>query len=320
MRDSSKTALMVFLMGMTLAIDAVQAQIAYRVTEKDIIPEGITYSRATNSFYISSLHKNKIIQIDAETGKFRDFISSSLLPMQFLGMIVDGDGKHLWACGNISKDGKHHSTVAKFDLETGKLVNQFLHIDAMENTYNDLVQDKDGNVYFTNTASQTVYVIGRDAEKAEVFFDGPGILHPNGITISPDGRYLYVASNDNGIMILDMKKKRLASKPDDRFDSKGLDGLKYYKNSLIGLQNEVKSRRDVKLARYFLNETGTEIVSMKIMDQNNPNFDIPTTFVMDGGNLYLLANSQMANIDFSTNKIRSYDALDDVLILKYKLE
>ncbi len=320
MRDSLKIILMVFLMSMICTIHAAQAQIAYRVTEKDLIPEGITYSRATHSFYISSLHKNKIVQIDAETGKFRDFIASGLLPMRFLGMIIDRDRKHLWACGNINKDGKQHSTVAKFDLKTGKLINSFLHMDTIENIYNDLVQDKDGNIYFTNTALQTVHIIAKDDETARVFFDSPAILHPNGITISPDSKYLYIASNDNGIMILDIKKKRIVNKPDNRFDSKGLDGLKYYKNNLIGLQNEVKSRSDVKLARYFLDETGTEIISMKIMDQNNSNFDIPTTFVMDGDNLYLLANSQMANFDFSTNKIRSHDALDDVLILKYKLE
>jgi len=320
MRNGLKTLLALFLTGITWVILAFPSRIAYRLTERDLVPEGITYSRTTDSFYIGSLHKHKIVQIDAQTGKARDFITSGLLPMRFLGMIVDRDGKHLWACGNANKDGRQHSTVAKFDLKTGKLVRSFLRVDKTENVYNDLVQDKDGTIYFTNTKLQTVLAIGKDDESARVFFDSAAIAHPNGITISPESEYLYIASNDNGIMILDIKKKLIINKPDSRFDSKGLDGLKYYKNSLIGLQNEVKSRSDVTLARYFLNETGSAIIAMKIMDRNNPDFDIPTTFVIDGGHLYLLANSQMANLDFSANKIRNPDALSDILVLKYQLE
>jgi hypothetical protein len=106
---------------------------------------------------------------------------------------------------------------------------------------------------------------------------------------------------------------------DTKINSTGLDGLKYYKNSIIGLQNEVKSRSDVKIVQYFLNDSGTKITGIKIIDQNNPHFDIPTTFVIVDNQLFCLANGQMANIDFTTNKIRSYEALDDIFILGYKL-
>jgi streptogramin lyase len=289
--------------------------IAYRITEQDLIPEGITYSLTTESFYVSSLHKNKIVRIDAKTGEFEDFISSDLIDQRILGMIVDEDRKHLWACANKAAN----STVAKFNLKTGDLIKSYVYTDSVANMYNDLAQDKEGNIYFTNSNKQTIYKIDQQADSVAVFFDSEQILHPNGITISPDNKYLYIASNDNGIRILDIENRKITDEPDSTIQSTGLDGLKYYKNTIIGLQNEVKSRSEVKIAQYFLDESGTKIIDKKIIDQNNPHFDIPTTFVIVDNYLYCLANSQTANIDFTTNEIRSYEALDDVLILKYKL-
>lgn len=290
------------------------AKIAYRVSEKDLIPEGITYSSTTNSFYLSSIHKNKIVQINAETGGFKDFISSDLIDMSILGMIVDDRKNHLWACAN--KD--NQSTVAKFDLKTGELLKSYMRVDTVENTFNDLVQDKEGNIYFTNTNKQTVYMIDKNTEIVSVLFDSPEILHPNGITISPDNKYLYIASTEFGIRILDIMSKKILNDPNG-FLAYGLDGLKFYNNKLIGLQNEVR-RNEVNLSYYLLDETGTIVIGKEIIEQNNPSYNIPTTFVIVNDRLYCLANSQMANINFVTNEIRSYETLDDVLILEYKLK
>ena len=87
---------------------------------------------------------------------------------------------------------------------------------------------------------------------------------------------------------------------------------------MIGIQNGVQ-RSEVKIAQYFLDESGTQITGTKIIDQNNPNFDIPTTFVLVNNQLFCLANSQLANYS-EDRKIISFEALDDVLILKYDLE
>jgi DNA-binding beta-propeller fold protein YncE len=293
--------------------------IVYRISEKDLIPEGITYSSTTNSFYLSSIYRTKIVQINAETGEFSDFIPSDLIDMSFLGLIVDESRNHLWACGNMTKNGETHSTVAKFNLTTGELLKSYSYIDSVANTYNDLAEDKEGNIYFTDSDGQCVYRIDRQSDSAGIFFNGIEIVHPNGITISPDNKYLYVASNDKGIRVLDIKKQEIIGEPDISINSTGIDGLKYYRNSLIGIQNEVKTRSEVKIAQYFLDNTGTKITGMKIIDQNNPNFDIPTTFIIVKNHLYCLANSQLGNISSGEMKIINPESLKEVLILKYEL-
>jgi DNA-binding beta-propeller fold protein YncE len=293
--------------------------IAYRISEKDLIPEGITYSSTTNSFYLSSIFKTKIIQIDAETGEFKDFIPSDLLNLSFLGLFVDETRNHLWACGIMSQNDNTESMVSKFNLITGELLKTYSYSDTVSNTYNDLVQDGEGNVYFTDSDGQCVCKIDIRTDSVTVFFDGIEILHPNGITISPDNKYLYVASNDKGIRVLDIGKRKIIGEPDPSFDSKGIDGLKYYRNSLIGIQNEVKTRSDVKIARYYLDNTGTKITGMKIIDQDNSNFDIPTTFTIVKNNIYCLANSQLWNISSGDMKIIKPENLKEVLILRYRI-
>ena len=294
------------------------SSIAYSIAENDLIPEGITYSSTTNSFYISSIAKTKIVQINAETGEFNDFISSDLLGMEFLGMIVDDSSGLLWACGNITKGNEHHSTVAKFNLTTGECIGSYLNIDTVAFLYNDLVQDNNGNVYITNSRGQDIYQIDHQTDSVNLFFEGDQIDHPNGITISPDDKYLFVATN-NGIRVIDINTRKIIDEPGINKESFGIDGLKYYQHSLIGIQNGVEELSEIKINRYYLDESGTKITKMETIDQNNPSFDIPTTFVIVKGHLYCLANSQLGNISLD-GKIINYEILKDILILKYRLK
>lgn len=294
-------------------------RIAYRITEKDLIPEGITYSSTTNSFYISSIHKAKILQINAITGEFKDFTHSDLSGISILGLIVDEALNQLWACGNITENDKNYSMVIKFNLTSGKLLKTYSYNDLVATTFNDLAQDEKGNVYFTNSKGQRVYKIDNQSDSLSVFFDGVEITHPNGITISHDNKYLYIASTDKGIRVLDIEKREIIGEPDILSDSEGIDGLKYYKKSLIGIQNAVEVKSQRKISRFYLDESGTKIIKIEIIDQDNPLFDIPTTFVIVKNNLYCLANSQLENFSDQDNEIINPKALKDILILKYEL-
>lgn len=294
--------------------------IAYRIPEKDLIPEGITYSSLTNSFYVSSIYKAKIIQLDAKTGTYKDFTPFDIFEMRYLGMAIDETRNLLWACGNMTKNKVSYSTVTKFDLITGHLLNSLSYEDTVANTYNDIVLDKDGNSYFTDSHGKCVYKIDAESESIDMFYEGEEITHPNGITISPDNKYLYIASTDQGIRVLDIQKREIIGRADSTFNSTGIDGLKYYKKSLIGIQNAVDERNQVKIARYFLDETKTRIIKMEIIDQNNPLFDIPTTFVIVDDDLYCLANSQLKNLSSPDFRIIHPEELNDVMILKYGLK
>lgn len=322
MANNNEHAHLVFIIICLLIVSCNQENnnnVAYRISEKDLIPEGITYSSVTKSFYLSSIYKTKIVQINAETGEFKDFIPSDLLNLSFLGLFVDETRNHLWACGNMTQNGKTLSMVSKFNLISGELLKSYSYFDTVANTYNDIAEDDVGNIYFTDSDGQCIYRIDNQTDSVSIFFDGIAITHPNGIAISPDNKYLYIASNNKGIRVMDIEKREIIGEPDTLIDSRGIDGLKYYRNSLIGIQNEVKTRSEVKIAQYFLDNTGTKITGMKIIDQSNPGFDIPTTFTIVRNHLYCLANSQLWNINFSEMKINNPEELKEILILRYKI-
>jgi len=322
MANFNEHAHLVFIIICLLIVSCNQENnnnVAYRISEKDLIPEGITYSSVTKSFYLSSIYKTKIVQINAETGEFKDFIPSDLLNLSFLGLFVDETRNHLWACGNMTQNGKTLSMVSKFNLISGELLKSYSYFDTVANTYNDIAEDGVGNIYFTDSDGQCIYRIDSQTDSVSIFFDGIAITHPNGIAISPDNKYLYIASNDKGIRVMDIEKREIIGEPDTLIDSRGIDGLKYYRNSLIGIQNEVKTSSEVKIAQYFLDNTGTKITGMKIIDQSNPGFDIPTTFTIVRNHLYCLANSQLWNINFSEMKINNPEELKEILILRYKI-
>jgi sugar lactone lactonase YvrE len=51
------------------------ATVAFRLDEKDLIPEGITHDSRTGRFFLSSINKEKVVAVDA-AGKASDFVKS----------------------------------------------------------------------------------------------------------------------------------------------------------------------------------------------------------------------------------------------------
>ncbi len=79
-----------------------KVEIAFRIPEKDLIPEGITYNPSTKTFYVSSISKRKIVSVDEQV-RIKDFISSGQDGIgEVLGLKV-AEGK-LWACNNLTGD------------------------------------------------------------------------------------------------------------------------------------------------------------------------------------------------------------------------
>lgn len=292
---------------------------SYTLTEKDLIPEGIAFSAETNSFYIGSIAKQKIVKIDAATGSVADFVKTGILEMAVLGIAADDDRKLLWACANITQNDKRESAVFKIDLLSGRLVKSFGNNTESPATFNDVAFDSSGSVYITDTDGDRILSIEPGADSLSLFYHGAEIHQPNGIAISPDNKYLYVASQTRGIITFSTESREITGGLNTSVNSLGIDGLEYFDHSLIGLQNDVSAQYGVRINRYYLNQEGTAITGSSEIDKDNGYFHIPTTFAMRGEEIFLIANSQMDHVNFSDYKIINHSALKDVIILRYCL-
>ena len=128
-------------------------------------------------------------------------------------------------------------------------------------------------------------------EKIVIWKDLTGIaFNLQGLTFNPDESKLFVADYLNGIMVVTMKddfKTSWLSIPDGA-TKKGTDGLVFYKNSLIAIQNGAVP---IRIVRFNLNPENTQITDYKVFDNNRADFNEPTSGNITNGKLYFFANA-----------------------------
>ncbi|MCP4215607.1 MAG: hypothetical protein GY765_13215, partial [bacterium] len=176
------------------------SQTAFTIKERDLISEGVAYDTTTNTLYLGSIYKRKIIAVSPD-GKVRNFAEEKqdgLLGL--LGMEVDEKRRHLWACSSWSGrndilgikrgDPPKPTAIHKYHLESGKLIKKYTPANFKGHFFNDLTVNSKGDVFITDTFAGEVYTINAGKDTLELF--SHGYLFPNGITISDDGVDLFV--------------------------------------------------------------------------------------------------------------------------------
>ena len=293
------------------------SSIAFIVNELDLIPEGIAYDSATQRFFLSSKSKDKVIAVDVN-GNHIDFIKTrqdSVLGS--LGMKVDVERRRLWVLSNRKFGEDKVSIVHIFNVDDTSFIKRFFAPTDREYHLNDLVLTKEGGAYITDTQSSHIFAVPPDLSELQIFVVDSLIKYPNGITISPDNKLLYVESDENGIIIVDLNNKSIFPiKNIMSVATGGLDGIVYYKNSIIGVAN---SQYDFAyIARYYVSDNGREIIAASIIDEDNPEFNIPTTCTVVGDNLYVLAATCLHV--YNRNQMDRKELLKNPVVLKYKLD
>jgi hypothetical protein len=294
-----------------------EATLAFLIKEKDIIAEGITYDPNDQVFYLSSIHKKKVVSI-SKKGQVADFI----LPgqdsvQQVLGMTVR-NGK-LWLCNNTPK----HDTVFRqanlhvYDLRSKKLINRFKLQDGTRHLFNDLYIMRNGEVYVTDSEAGTVYRIRTNSAILEELIPRGSLVYPNGITASEDESKILVSTGSaRGIVTINVHTQQIQELPNNRFMTFGYDGLYRYKNTLIGVQNVLFPEA---IHQMFVNDTWTQTEALRYLSGNDSRFDIPTTGVVVDDSFYFIANSQLMQLRGSNGKISNPGGLKETIILKLKL-
>nr|WP_321236457.1 SMP-30/gluconolactonase/LRE family protein [uncultured Psychroserpens sp.] len=301
-----------------------QSLIAFTVSEKDLLPENIAYDSKTESFFIGSTRKGKIIMRSKE-GKETDFASGLYM---VIGMKVDVENRWLWVCssggGNLvgyelkdDKDGRP-AGIFKFDLDSGEMIKKYeISTPGEVHFFNDLVIDKLGNAYATHMFSDAgIYKISKEKDELELFVKPTGLRYPNGIAISNDNSYLFVAHAD-GITRVDINSKESISlKNEEHLKISGkesIDGIYFKDNSLIGIQPDINT-----VQKFILNDNLDQIVGSKLLEVNHPMMNNPTTGVMINDMFFYISNAQFGSFD-KDGKLFPMEQLYEPTILKIKI-
>jgi len=285
--------------------------------EKDLIPEGIAIDPTTETVFLNSLRKNKIVKSKLDGTKPTNFIE----PNQFnylsgFGMTIKGDT--LFALGNSLTRKNNRSILLLLNLNTGNLIDSYSINNSNFIYLNDIAISSKSDIYITDSESNKVYAITTSTKELEIYLESDEIAHSNGIAISDNDKYLYLASWQNGIRIVEIESKKILNESES--DYGGIDGMKYFNKSLIGIVNSRRDSSKNGVYRFFLDDNLTSIIQKKKLIEFGEQYKIPTTFDIVDGYLYFVINTQLDNFDQESNEIIDTNKLESYLLMKKKIE
>ncbi|MFI4967950.1 MAG: SMP-30/gluconolactonase/LRE family protein [Gammaproteobacteria bacterium] len=276
-----------------------KAAAAFRLTEPDFIPEGLTHDPASGDFFVGSVHLRKILRVHGNTVSTFATRESGLWSV--MALRADPARGALWAVSEAlpqmqdyaaKLEGK--SALLRFDLHSGALEETYVASDGGAHGFNDLTVAPDGSVYVADD-SGGVYALAPGAKALKALTPAGALLSSQGLALSANGRYLYIADYGAGLYAYDLVGDKLSrlNAPAD-VATFGVDGLYLYGHDLVATQNGVEPQRVI---RYRLDSTGLAISSDTLLDANDPLVPEPTLISVAGDTLYMVANAQWSRFD-----------------------
>lgn len=300
------------------------SETAFELKEKGLLTEGLAFDPAAGSFFISSVHKRKIIRYSSG-GESSQFNKTPERPEGIFGMKADEKNRILWAAGSAIKfmEGyddslKGQTFLYKFDLDNGELIKTYPPPEPGANhLFGDLTINSTGDVYVSDSRSNAIYRLKEDGTGLETFIPSGYFLSLQGITFSDDDTDLFAADYSQGIFKISVKEREVRFLENQTSTTlTGIDGLYFYKGTLIATQNGINPHRVLRLIPGSHKNSVRDYI---ILESNNPVFDEPTLGVIDKDYFYFIANSQWSRFDKSA-AIYPDEKLDYPRILKVKLD
>jgi hypothetical protein len=279
-----------------------QSQKVVSLSEKDLHPEGLSYLPKSKTWLVTSIRKRKIASFDTKTGQCSDWLTDKDMLAVFVAK-ADSNQKYLWVATaampemeKYSKDLLGKAEILKVDIKTKQIVKRF----PMEgnHVFGDLTVTKNNVVYVSDSGTAMIYKIENDMISEWLSLENEG-YNMQGITLNANESKLFIADYLKGILMISLEN---GSKNWFRFPEgsigKGIDGMVFYENSLLAVQNGVKP---IRVVQFQLNAQQNDIESYTVIDNNRPEFNEPAQVTVVGNSLYFFANSPWNAYDKNGN-------------------
>ena len=166
------------------------------INETGLYPEGIAYDQESQTIYLSSIRKGKIVKVSF-SGEVTEFIDQDKLK-SVLGMTIDKSRNRLLVCNadpgfSEKTSGNNPPVLASllaYDLSTGEEIFD-VNLSSLTpagnpHLANDVVLDNLGNAYVTSSFTPAVFKVTPEGEASVLLIDPtlapePGTFGLNGI-------------------------------------------------------------------------------------------------------------------------------------------
>ncbi len=272
--------------------------VTLHLPKTDNLLNALAWDPKRKSLIVGSARDGSVHLVD-DSGKTKDFIPAGAKSGAWGidALAVDAVHDKLYAATSSSlrfsgfnADNANKSGVAEFDLSSGK----FLHMytasgDAGPRTFNSLAVSKDGQLYVADGKHRTVFKL--EGGELKPIVQNAKLTDITAITVSDDGRTLYLADYAMGIFGFDLSKGaafELKYNP-TQLVLGGIVGMHWYDNTLVIIEDDMVPKRVMRLK---LAADGQTIASAMPLDVANPAFTKLGDGAIAGDKLYFVANRQ----------------------------
>ncbi|MFU8877548.1 MAG: SMP-30/gluconolactonase/LRE family protein [Wenzhouxiangellaceae bacterium] len=269
------------------------------------MPEALAWDRESGRVFVGTIHHGRILVRGEDEEQFRVFADRESVPplRAVLDLLVDAERGHLWAAtGSIgqyrgSRQAEFGRTgLLKLDLESGELLGEYRVLgDGQPHLLGAMTMSEDGTIFANDTITPVIYRLEPGGERPQPIISNPLLTSLRGIAVSPDARKIYVADYDLGIMFFDVAQQGagFALGIPETLNLGGIDGLYFWRDSLVAIQNGVTPQR---ILRLDLDESGTRVAQVATVAKALPEFDNPTYGTLEGNDLLFLASSHWHHV------------------------
>jgi sugar lactone lactonase YvrE len=289
-----------------------KARVAFTVSARDLFPEGLAVDADQRVFYMGSMHRKKILKF-ALNEQVSDFVKQDVYDLSPVGGVhVDTTDHSIWAATDAGE--KHRPELLHFDAQ-GRLLERYQSPGKMPHDLNDFVLRGAREIFATDTEGHHVYRFDRVLHAFRDIKLWRPVFYPNGITLSGDGKLLFIADM-LGVIRVDLDTYESADvDPGPHNTLCGIDGLYWHNGEFLGVQY---GTGEYRVVRWWLSPDERRAVSKEILEYGTDLVSDPTTGAIFGGNFYYIANTGIYNLE--NDKIIDPAKLEPVHVAAVRLD
>lgn len=255
----------------------------------DRLIEGIAAGSDFQEIFGASVVDRRLVAIHPNYGRKELGIPDA---GSLLGMVFDPRSRRLWVASAVidetPKAGSPFSGLLSVDPGHPE---QAVRIPAPRGaTLGDVAVAADGVVYASDGLTGAVYACRPGCSSLEVLVPPGRLFSAQGMAVSIDRKWLYVADRRFGLAAVERSSGRIfrvAGAQDMMLD--GIDGLVGYDGDLIATQTAYAPQRIVRLR---LSRGGLRVTKLDVLERANPEWGEVTLAALAGDRLLYVAAAQ----------------------------
>ncbi len=262
---------------------------AFAIPDAGFLPEDLAYDSSDGGLLLTSVREARIVTISG-SGRVSTFARApDGWPM--LAIRIDAKRRVVWATEvaltgfrSIPRHDWGRSVVLQFDLRTARLLRR---IEGPRGSQlGDMTLSPAGSLLVCDSNDGGLYVVQPGDSRLARLPTSEFVSPMTPVFIRAD--QVFVADYVRGIALLDLGTDRVMWLPtENKYALAGTDGLYWYRNRLIAIQNGLTPQRIVSLT---LDRARTRITAEHIIESGTPELD-PSHGIIVAGSLYFIENS-----------------------------